>query len=96
MKTTLNLLIIGLMLVFFNGCKESQPEFKGKIAKLYEESVESWPEKKRPPKDAPNVIIFLLEKIYLCDGELCNRKPDSLRTISVINLNALFIRIKRI
>ena len=44
MKTTLNLLLIGMMFVFLNGFKEStvenkkvQPEFKGKIAKTYEE-----------------------------------------------------------
>jgi outer membrane murein-binding lipoprotein Lpp len=35
--------------------------FKGKIAKDYEDSVEYWAPKKRPPKDAPNVIIFLLD-----------------------------------
>lgn len=73
MKTTLNLFLIGMMLVFINGCKESQKkpetkkefqaEFKGKIAKTYEESEEWWPEKKRPPKDAPNVIIFLLDDV---------------------------------
>lgn len=73
MKTTLNLFLIGMMLVFLNGCKEfqekpetnkeAQPEFKGKIAKTYEESEEWWPEKKRPPKDAPNVIIFLLDDV---------------------------------
>ena len=73
MKTTLNLFLIGMMLVFINGCKESQEkletkkeaqsEFKGKIAKTYEESEEWWPEKKRPPKDAPNVIIFLLDDV---------------------------------
>jgi arylsulfatase len=37
------------------------PAFKGKIAKKYEDSVEAWPEQPRPPKDAPNVIIFLLD-----------------------------------
>ena len=73
MKTTLNLFLIVIMLVFFNGCKESQEkletkkeaqsEFKGKIAKTYEESKEWWPEKKRPPKNAPNVIIFLLDDV---------------------------------
>ena len=73
MKTALYLFLIGIMLVFFNGCKESQEkpgtkkefqaEFKGKIAKTYEESEEWWPKKKRPPKDAPNVIIFLLDDV---------------------------------
>ncbi len=36
-------------------------EFKGKIAKSYEDSVEHWPAKKRPPEGAPNVIVFLLD-----------------------------------
>ena len=38
-------------------------EFHGKINMSYEESEEWWPEKKRPPKDAPNVIIFLLDDV---------------------------------
>jgi len=71
MKTTLNLFLIGMLFVFLNGCNEykpetkneSKPEFKGKIAKTYEESEEWWPEKKRPPKNAPNVIIFLLDDV---------------------------------
>lgn len=36
-------------------------EFKGKIAKSYEESEEWWPEQELPPKGTPNVIIFLLD-----------------------------------
>jgi len=36
-------------------------EFKGKIAKSYEDSVEWWPEDPVPPEGAPNVIIFLLD-----------------------------------
>ena len=73
MKTKLNLILFVSFLFFFIGCKESQQksetkiesqlEFKGKIAKTYEESVEAWPEKQRPPKDAPNVIIFLLDDV---------------------------------
>jgi len=38
-------------------------EFKGKIAKSYEESQEWWAEQIRPPKGAPNVIIFLLDDV---------------------------------
>ncbi len=38
-------------------------EFKGKIAKKYEDSKEWWPEPVRPPKGAPNVIIFLLDDV---------------------------------
>jgi outer membrane murein-binding lipoprotein Lpp len=40
---------------------EGNLEFKGKIAKSYEESKEWWAPKKRPPEGAPNVIIFLLD-----------------------------------
>lgn len=70
MKTILSLLIIGILFMFVQGCDQSKtdhgktlPEFKGKIAKSYEESEESWPEKQRPPKNAPNVIIFLLDDV---------------------------------
>ena len=51
--------IAGVFAIFLFGCQESpdragsgndgQPEFKGKIAKSYEESEEWWPKKKRPP-----------------------------------------------
>jgi len=73
MKKNQNLLLLSMLFVFVYGCNETQKdpeketkfktEFKGKIAKTYEESVEAWPEKKRPPKDAPNVIIFLLDDV---------------------------------
>ena len=73
MKIKLNLILFVSILFFLIGCsesqqnseseKESQVEFKGKISETYEESVEAWPEKKRPPKDAPNVIIFLLDDV---------------------------------
>ncbi len=69
MKKLIQLLLIGGVL---SSCqpKEEQsvetdhlPEFKGKIGKTYEESEEWWPEKKRPPKEAPNVVIFLLDDV---------------------------------
>jgi len=41
----------------------SNDEFKGKIAKKYEDSKEWWPEPVAPPKGAPNVIIFLLDDV---------------------------------
>ena len=73
MKTKPHLTLLVSFLFLLSGCndsqqtseskKEPQVEFKGKIAKKYEESVEAWPEKKRPPKDAPNVIIFLLDDV---------------------------------
>lgn len=36
-------------------------EFKGKIAKSYEDSEEWWPEPELPAKGTPNVLIFLLD-----------------------------------
>jgi arylsulfatase len=41
----------------------SRGEFKGKIARRYEDSEEWWPEPETPPKGAPNVIIFLLDDV---------------------------------
>ncbi|MDH4267967.1 MAG: arylsulfatase, partial [Deltaproteobacteria bacterium] len=41
----------------------STPEFKGKIARSYEDSQEWWPDPKEPPEGAPNVIIFLLDDV---------------------------------
>ena len=43
--------------------------FEGEIAATYEESEEWWPKKKRPPKDAPNVIIFLLDDVGFAQVE---------------------------
>ena len=42
---------------------KTAPEFKGKIAKSYQESKEWWPEPVKPPKGAPNIIIFLLDDV---------------------------------
>ena len=41
--------------------QEEVQEWKGKIARSYKDSKEYWAPKKRPPKGAPNVIIFLLD-----------------------------------
>lgn len=39
-----------------------QPKaYQGKIGKTVDESIEWWPEQKRAPEGAPNVIIFLLD-----------------------------------
>ena len=43
--------------------ENTRPEFGGKIARSYEESKEWWAPEKRPKKDAPNVIIFLLDDV---------------------------------
>ncbi len=73
MKKNQILFLLSMLFVFVYGCNETQKdskkdptfktEFKGKIAKTYDESEEAWPEKKRPPKDAPNVIVFLLDDV---------------------------------
>lgn len=41
----------------------SHGEWKGKIAKKYEDSKEYWVPEERPPEGAPNVIIFLLDDV---------------------------------
>jgi len=65
-------LVFIIIVVFLASCTEmpskqekasSIPEFKGKIAKTYEESVEAWPEKHKPAAGSPNVIIFLLDDV---------------------------------
>jgi arylsulfatase A-like enzyme len=52
-----------LMLVVPAFAQEEAQEFKGKIGKKYEDSVEWWPKAPRPPEGAPNVIIFLLDDV---------------------------------
>jgi arylsulfatase len=64
-----SLLIVGCASTTDNGGGGDAPaetesfkvEFKGKIAKKYEDSEEWWPEDPRPPEGAPNVIVFLLD-----------------------------------
>ena len=73
MKTFLKASFAVLMLTTLMGCSGTDNDqnggendylsFKGVVAKSYEESVEAWPEKIRPPEDAPNVIIFLLDDV---------------------------------
>ena len=47
-----------------NLCAAGEPqEFKGKLAKKYEDSQEWWAPEVKPPEDAPNVIIFLLDDV---------------------------------
>ena len=43
--------------------ENTRPEFGGKIARSYEESEEWWAPETRPKKDAPNIIIFLLDDV---------------------------------
>jgi len=44
-------------------------EFKGKIGKAYADSEEWWPTKDRPPEEAPNVIILLLDDVGFAQVE---------------------------
>jgi len=71
---TLTVSLIGLMLT---GCSDNNQTpaqqttetadvastFKGKIAKNYQDSEEWWAPEVRPKKDAPNIIIFLLDDV---------------------------------
>ena len=38
-----------------------QEEFKGRIGRTLEDSEEYWPEPVKPPEDAPNVLIWLID-----------------------------------
>ncbi len=53
------------IITLFSGsfCQEAEEEFKGKIARSYEESKEWWAEPLEPEEGAPNVIIFLLDDV---------------------------------
>ena len=57
----LGTLAVCLQLLTVSAAPAVDQEFKGKIARSYAESEEWWPERTRPPEDAPNVIIFLLD-----------------------------------
>ena len=47
-----------------NGVKTKIVEgFRGVIAESYQDSKEWWPEYDTPEKDAPNVIVFLLDDV---------------------------------
>lgn len=72
MKTTAIALILGLFAAVLLGCAQSQPSgrrpetktvpgFDGVIARRYEDSTQSWPKEEKPPKDAPNVLLILLD-----------------------------------
>lgn len=57
--------IVVLSISFIAGCtaKRHGPEFGGKIAKSYEDSQEWWPPEVTPNKNAPNVVVFLLDDV---------------------------------
>ena len=62
-RTGLFFSFLALGFLAFPGLGKTAPEFKGKIAKSYQESKEWWPEPIKPPKGAPNIIIFLLDDV---------------------------------
>ena len=41
----------------------SQPAFSGKIGKSFENSVEDFPQPIQAPKDAPNIVLILLDDV---------------------------------
>jgi len=65
-------------------------EFGGKIARSYEESEEWWPEPVRPHRDAPNVLIFLLDDVGF--GQLSQSFGGLIETPSIDRLAANGIR----
>jgi len=46
-----------------DAAESATPEFGGKIARSYEDSVEWWADPVVPPQGAPNIIIFLLDDV---------------------------------
>ena len=63
MKPKLLFLMSMILIASTTHAQEEPQEFKGKIAKKYEDSVEWWPKSPKPPKGAPNVVIFLLDDV---------------------------------
>src|SRR4051794_22108026 len=41
--------------------QDTPASYKGKIAKTFAESTEWWPEKRKAPAGAPNVVYFLID-----------------------------------
>lgn len=60
--SSLKWLISGLVtLASLTSGVAQENEWKGKIEKSFEASQEHWPEKKKAPKDAPNVVLLLID-----------------------------------
>ena len=68
---SLSTILMALLILTFPACQQSNEkadnksegtqEFKGKIAKSYQDSEEWWPSSPKPPEGTPNVIVFLLD-----------------------------------
>lgn len=54
-------LLLSASVTAFNHLNAQEEPFKGKIGKTFAESEEWWPEKKKAPAGAPNVIWFLID-----------------------------------
>jgi arylsulfatase A-like enzyme len=66
MKRVVWAILVALILVGTGplpGVEAAEQKFGGKIGRSYEESEEWWPEPVRPPEDAPNVLILLLDDV---------------------------------
>ncbi len=67
---------------------KKQKEFKGKIGKTYKDSKEDYPQEIQAPKDAPNVILILLDDVgfgqpSLTGGPIPTPHIDNLATQGV-------------
>lgn len=61
-KITVTMITLGLISSLgFATESQSEPEFKGKIGKTLADSKQYWPEPIKPSKDAPNVLIWLID-----------------------------------
>ncbi|MGI9548321.1 MAG: sulfatase-like hydrolase/transferase, partial [Flavobacteriaceae bacterium] len=63
MQKLKTLFLFGTLLYVFNlsAQEKGATEFKGKIGKTLEDSEEYWPEPVTAPKDAPNVLVWLID-----------------------------------
>ena len=61
MKELKTMLVLFCVVIMMVGVYAQTEEFKGKIGKTLENSEEYWPEPINPPKDAPNVLIWLID-----------------------------------
>jgi hypothetical protein len=60
MLKTMNVLL-AVTLTTFVAQAQTENEFKGKIEKDFKSSQQWWPEKSQAPKDAPNVLLVLID-----------------------------------
>lgn len=65
-----------------------EAEFRGTIGDTYSKSVPDWPKGARPPKDAPNIVVILMDDLGF--GHLsCYGGPINAPNISSLSENGL-------